>query len=351
MVSMARPFLADAGVREQGRPRIAPTRSTPASAATRPASITSSRARSRRASSTRSRAAKRSSKLHAGRAAASGSPWSAPGPAGLACATTAAARGHYVTLFEAAAEIGGQFNLARRIPGKEEFAETLRYFRTPLARSSACDVELNRRVDARRPARLRRRDARHRHRAAHAADSRHRPSQGRELRRDRRRTPAGRAARGDHRRRRHRLRRRRVPHRRRARRTATSATAVRRSGVVAFRDEWGIDPDYAQRGGLKHAHDARVAAPVVAAAAQGPSKVGAGLAKTTGWIRRALLKKRGVDDALRRAIRPHRRRRAAHHGRRACPQLLDVDTVVICAGQEPHRELVAGLVAAASGTS
>ncbi|MDT7838546.1 NADPH-dependent 2,4-dienoyl-CoA reductase [Aquabacterium sp. OR-4] len=51
------------------------------------------------------------------------------GPAGLACATVAAQRGHAVTLFDAAAEIGGQFNLARRIPGKEEFNETLRYYR------------------------------------------------------------------------------------------------------------------------------------------------------------------------------------------------------------------------------
>lgn len=51
------------------------------------------------------------------------------GPAGLASATVAAERGHKVTLFEASAEIGGQFNLARRIPGKEEFSETLRYFR------------------------------------------------------------------------------------------------------------------------------------------------------------------------------------------------------------------------------
>jgi 2,4-dienoyl-CoA reductase (NADPH2) len=50
------------------------------------------------------------------------------GPAGLAAATTAAARGHQVTLFEAAAEIGGQFQMARRVPGKAEFAETLRYF-------------------------------------------------------------------------------------------------------------------------------------------------------------------------------------------------------------------------------
>ncbi len=50
------------------------------------------------------------------------------GPAGLACATTLAERGHAVTLFEASAEIGGQFNMAKRIPGKEEFHESLRYF-------------------------------------------------------------------------------------------------------------------------------------------------------------------------------------------------------------------------------
>ncbi len=51
------------------------------------------------------------------------------GPAGLACATVAAERGHEVDLFEAAGEIGGQFNYAKRIPGKEEFHETIRYFR------------------------------------------------------------------------------------------------------------------------------------------------------------------------------------------------------------------------------
>jgi 2,4-dienoyl-CoA reductase (NADPH2) len=50
------------------------------------------------------------------------------GPAGLACATTLAERGHRVELFESAGEIGGQFNMAKRVPGKEEFQETLRYF-------------------------------------------------------------------------------------------------------------------------------------------------------------------------------------------------------------------------------
>ena len=89
---------------------------------------------------------------HARGAAKKQSPWSAPGPAGLACATTAAERGHDVTLFDAAAEIGGQFNLARRIPGKEEFAETLRYFRTRLeqlgARAAAESTRRRRRTCA-----------------------------------------------------------------------------------------------------------------------------------------------------------------------------------------------------------
>src|SRR5690606_19090709 len=69
------------------------------------------------------------------------------GPAGLACATVAAERGHAVTLFDAASEIGGQFNVAKRIPGKEEFHETLRYFRHRLA-DTGVDVRLETRVDA-----------------------------------------------------------------------------------------------------------------------------------------------------------------------------------------------------------
>ncbi|WP_234285307.1 2,4-dienoyl-CoA reductase FMN-binding domain-containing protein, partial [Streptomyces venezuelae] len=55
------------------------------------------------------------------------------GPAGLSCAVSAAERGHSVTLFDAASEIGGQLNIAKRVPGKEEFDETLRYFRVQLA--------------------------------------------------------------------------------------------------------------------------------------------------------------------------------------------------------------------------
>jgi 2,4-dienoyl-CoA reductase (NADPH2) len=69
------------------------------------------------------------------------------GPAGLSFATTAAQRGHRVTLFEADAEIGGQFNLAKRIPGKEEFFETLRYFKEHL-KITGVHVRLNTRASA-----------------------------------------------------------------------------------------------------------------------------------------------------------------------------------------------------------
>ncbi|HVK99173.1 MAG TPA: NADPH-dependent 2,4-dienoyl-CoA reductase, partial [Dongiaceae bacterium] len=69
------------------------------------------------------------------------------GPAGLAFAVNAAARGHNVTLFESASEIGGQFNVAKRIPGKEEFHETLRYYRRQLELTGV-KVQLNRRVSA-----------------------------------------------------------------------------------------------------------------------------------------------------------------------------------------------------------
>ncbi len=114
--------------------------------------------------------------------------------------------------------------------------------------------------------------------------------------------------------------------------------------ITAFRDEWGIDLDYAQRGGLKppHGHPSPRRLWLLQ---RKDEKVGAGLAKTTGWIRRTLLKKRGVamvagvqydgiDDL------------GLHITVEGKPEVLEVDNIVICAGQEPRRELVAGLEAA-----
>lgn len=69
------------------------------------------------------------------------------GPAGLAAAVTAADRGHAVTLFEAGSTIGGQFDLARRVPGKEEFTETIRYY-TRMLDKHGVDVRLGTRADA-----------------------------------------------------------------------------------------------------------------------------------------------------------------------------------------------------------
>ncbi len=266
------------------------------------------------------------------------------GPAGLACATTAAARGHYVTLFEAAAEIGGQFNLARRIPGKEEFAETLRYFRTRL-RQLGVRVELNRRIAADH---LRGFDRvilatgivprvpdipgiDHAKVANYVDVVNGRRHAGRrvaivgaggigfdvgEL------LTAGEAPPDGH----------------------ASTGRADDAAIVAFRDEWGIDAAFAQRGGLKPVHE-HAPPRRLWLLQRKDEKVGGGLAKTTGWIRRALLKKRGV--AMLSGVRYDRiDDLGLHFTVDGESELLDVDTIVICAGQLPRRELVEGLDAA-----
>jgi 2,4-dienoyl-CoA reductase (NADPH2) len=265
------------------------------------------------------------------------------GPAGMACAVTAAERGHDVTLFEAAGEIGGQFNLARRIPGKEEFAETLRYYRTRLAKLGV-KVELNRRVGAedlrgfddvilsagivpRTPAIP---GIEHPRVASYVEIVEGRRMAGKrvaligaggigfdvaEF------LTAGEAADGH-----------------------LSDGRADDPAIAAFRDEWGIDRDYARRGGLKPLREDSSPRQLWLLQRK-TAKVGEGLATTTGWIRRTLLRRRGVtmlsgveyvniDDA------------GLHIVVGGKPQVLDVDTVVICAGQEPRRELVAGLEAA-----
>ena len=111
--------------------------------------------------------------------------------------------------------------------------------------------------------------------------------------------------------------------------------------IDAYRKEWGIDTEYTRRGGLK---DPEQAAPPrqVTLLQRKTSKVGDGLAKTTGWAKRLMLVKRGVqmvpgvdyekiDDA------------GLHIRLDGQPKVLDVDTVVICAGQDPRRELQADL--------
>ena len=264
------------------------------------------------------------------------------GPAGLACAVTAADRGHQVTLFDAAATIGGQFNLARRIPGKEEFAETLRYYDHRLAtlgverrlgRQATVDdlggadvVVIATGVVPRRPAI----DGVGHPCVASYADII-------EGRRDAGRNVAIIGAGGigfdvaeflthtgggdGH----------------------ASDGALHDPAIAAFRDEWGIDPDYARAGGLKPADETPPPRNVWLLQRKS-SKVGDGLAKTTGWIRRTLLRRRGVTMLA--GVTYDRIDDAGLHIRvDGTPRLLKVETIVICAGQEPRRELATTLEA------
>ncbi|WP_405939930.1 NADPH-dependent 2,4-dienoyl-CoA reductase [Streptomyces sp. NBC_00726] len=256
------------------------------------------------------------------------------GPAGLACAVTAAERGHEVTLFDAAEEIGGQLNVARRVPGKEEFDETLRYFRTRLAEEEVAlrlgtpvgagdldgydEVVLATGVTPRTP-------------AIPGVDH---PSVVSYLDVLRHGAPVG-----------------------------DRVALVGAGGIgfdvaefltdggeeasldpeVFFR-QWGVDTEYRGRGGLT-APERPKTARTVHLLQRKTSKVGAGLGRTTGWIHRTELRHRGVsmtagvgydridDEGLHITVGEER-------------HVLPVDTIVLCAGQDPRRDLYEELLAA-----
>ncbi|RDZ27693.1 NADPH-dependent 2,4-dienoyl-CoA reductase [Lysobacter silvisoli] len=259
------------------------------------------------------------------------------GPAGLACATVAAERGHRVTLFDAASEIGGQFNLAKKIPGKEEFHETLRYFRRKLE-TTGVDLRLNTRADA---AALQGYDevvlaTGIAPREVDFPGSDH-PKVLSYLDVLRGGTVAG------------------------------AKVAIVGAGGIGFdvaeylvhpaghdsasldparwRAEWGVDLGYGDnRGGLGEARPEPPARQVWLLQ-RSPGKPGARLGKTTGWIHRATLKAKQVrmlggveylgmdDEGLRIRVD-------------GSEQVLAVDHVVVCAGQEPYKPLAAELAAA-----
>ena len=259
------------------------------------------------------------------------------GPAGLACATTAAERGHDVTLFDAADRIGGQFNLAKRIPGKEDFNETLRYFRRRIETSGVM-LKLEHRVDA---------DALRAGGFDHVVLAtgivpRKPPIPG---------IDSAKVA--------------TYIEIVEGRKSAGRSVAIIGAGGIGFdvgeflthahdadakteaerfNDEWGIDPTYAHRGGLKTARS-EASPRQVYLLQRKSSKVGDGLAKTTGWIRRTLLKKRGVEMIA--GVSYERIDDAGLHITvDGAARTLPVDTIVVCAGQESQRELQAPLEAA-----
>ena len=255
------------------------------------------------------------------------------GPAGLACATVAAERGHRVELFDAASEIGGQFNLAKQIPGKEEFHETLRYFRHRIVETGV-ELRLDTRADG---------DALSGFdevviatgvtpRAVDFPGIDHPKVVGYlDV-----------------------LQRRVVP---------GAKVAIIGAGGIGFdvgeflvqegespsldasrwMAEWGVDPAFDAPGGLAKPRP-EPAARQVWLLQRTPGKPGARLGKTTGWIHRGTLKAKGVkmlggveylgvDDA------------GLHIRVDGSEQVLAVDHVVICAGQEPRRELFDALAA------
>ncbi|MFD9904282.1 FAD-dependent oxidoreductase [Streptomyces sp. NPDC059063] len=258
------------------------------------------------------------------------------GPAGLAFAVSAAERGHDVTLYDAASEIGGQLNVARRVPGKEEFDETLRYYRTQLELRGV-DVRLNTYVTVDQLTAAGYDDVV----VATGVTPRTPDIPGvdhssvvgyLDVLRDG--APVG------------------------------DRVAIVGAGGIGFDvaeyltdsgdkasldpatyfKRWGVDLDYRDRGGLTEPERPRPPR-TVHLLQRKTSKPGSGLGKTTGWIHRTELRHRGVT-----MVAGARYDRIDDEGLHITvgdtTRTIPVDTVVLCAGQEPRRDLYDGLVAA-----
>ena len=257
------------------------------------------------------------------------------GPAGLGFATTAASRGHNVTVFDASSEIGGQFNVAKQIPGKEEFYETIRYFGKQVELTGV-ELKLNTRVSAddlnngdfdevviatgiapRTP----------------EIDGIDHPKVMNYLDVLKDKKPVGKkvaviGAGGigfD------------------VSEYLTHEGEATSQNIEAFMKEWGVDMSMKARGGIEGVEPQIHESPrEVFLLQRKKSKVGAKLGKTTGWIHRTGLKNKGVnmvpgcsyvkidDQGLHLEVGDQQ-------------QVLDVDNIIVCAGQEPLRELVDGL--------
>ena len=257
------------------------------------------------------------------------------GPAGLSAATTAASRGHQVTLFDSADEIGGQFNIAKQIPGKEEFFETLRYYRRQIELTGV-DLKLNQRVNAEQlnsggfdeviiatgisPRTPDIEGIDHPKVMNYVDVIADKKPVGKKV------AIIGAGGIG-----------------------FDTAEYLTHSGestsqnIPAFMKEWGIDMSFGSRSGIEGVKAQPEPSPrEVYLLQRKASKVGSGLGKTTGWIHRAGLTMKGVrmmpgcdynridDQGLHITVGDE-------------TKILPVDNVIICAGQDPLRELAEGL--------
>lgn len=252
------------------------------------------------------------------------------GPAGLSFATYAADRGHHVTLFEASHQIGGQFNIAKTIPGKEEFYETLRYFKRKIELQPKIKLLLNHPAGLEElehsqfdeiviatgvtPRQLDIEGMDHPKVLSYLDVLRDRKAVGQRV------AIIGAGGIGFD--------------------TAEFLTHEGESGSLnpeKFYDEWGIDTSYEHVGGLK--------APVLEKSERDiyllqrkSNSVGAGLGKTTGWIHRTGLKHREVN-MIPGVSYQKMDDQGLHILVNEQPKVLDVDNVIICAGQEPFTAM------------
>lgn len=257
------------------------------------------------------------------------------GPAGLAFATTAAGRGHDVTLFDSASEIGGQFNIAKQVPGKEEFFETIRYFGKQIELTGV-NLKLNSPVTA---ADLNEGDF-DEVVLATGIEPRLPEIEGIESSKVlnyldvlKYKKPVGKKV------------------------AVIGAGGIgfdvseylchqgesTSKNIPAFMKEWGVDMTLQARAGIEGVEpEITPSAREVYLLQRKKTKVGAKLGKTTGWIHRTGLKNKGVimmpsctyekiDD------------QGLHLTVDGVEKVLDVDNVIICAGQDPMRDLVEGL--------
>lgn len=259
------------------------------------------------------------------------------GPAGLSAATVLAERGHDVDLFDKANEIGGQFNIAKQIPGKEEFFETLRYFDNKI-KETGVNLRLNESVDATAlssagydevvlatgiiPRKLTIEGADHEKVLSYLDVIKDKKEVGQRV------AIIGAGGIG-----------------------FDVAELLAHQGtspsldIDIFNKEWGVDSKYQNRGAFGHA-DPEAPARQITMLQRKDGKMGANLGKTTGWIHRASLKMksvqmvRGVEYTKIDDLGVHFTIQGGE------PQLIECDNVVVCAGQLSRRDLLAGLESA-----